>query len=133
MEQSVIDNFSEWVNKGKKKGTEIQKKLYEITKKNQVPVFELNTVFVTTSGARRSMSNFMECYFKEYPKKTDEEFLDIVRKYGHSGKSFILTTISFWGYSTIDFYNGTKNLLSIKFESHEKEHFSKLVDLYHSL
>jgi hypothetical protein len=133
MEQTIVDEFISWLKESRRSTVDILKKLCLISKDNNISIAHLNSAYVLSSPNRREISNYHTAVFKEYPKKSDEGFIEKIRKFGLSGKSFIYVTSDFWGYKSIDFYSGTKNLGSIIFKSEEQKNFNKLVDLYHSL
>jgi hypothetical protein len=107
--------------------------LMDWSKATNTPTFQLNTAFCSNAGFRRSFHDWNKADFKEYPKLTDEAFLEKARTYGRKGKRFAYVITTFFGNLTIQVYNGTECTANVKLDNGMQEHFTKLVELYHSL
>lgn len=110
-----------------------QAALIDWSKATNTPTFQLNTAFCSNAGFRRTFHDWNKVDFKEYPKLTDEAFLDKVRAYGRKGKRFMFVTHTFFGNWTVQVYNGTECTANVKLDNGVQEHFTKLVEIYHSL
>lgn len=114
-------------------GDTFYKSLMDWSKATDTPMFQLNTAFCSNAGFRRSFHDWNKVDFKEYPKLTDEAFLDKARAYGRKGKRFMFITHTFFGNWEIQVYNGTECTANVKLDNGQQEYFTKLVELYHKL
>lgn len=113
---------------------DILKMLWDYSKEHKTPIWELDTAFCSNVGHRRTFqdwSNVMK--HKEYPKLTDEQFIEKARDFARKGKDFIYLTKTFFGDLDIQVCKGTNTLAHIQTKNGEQERLKALVKEYHSL